>query len=143
MASSASRSKTGSYQSVSNRRWKVCACNMRMVSYRCKNGRNRGRLFWRCPLWQSDETCNLFEWDDEIGSGHDAIEADEEWTNDATKIREMQTFGTLKELYEQEVKKNVEMEMKLGSDGLCGKMKTVCLIVSLIINLYLNAIYKC
>src|SRR3954471_13505815 len=69
MASSSNRGNSISAvhsTSVSNRRWRMCACNVRMTSYRCKNDRNRGRLFWRCPFWQSDETCNLFEWDDDM-----------------------------------------------------------------------------
>ena len=45
---------------------KLCGCHYRMVSYQCRNGPNKGRLFWRCPNWSSSETCNLFIWDEDI-----------------------------------------------------------------------------
>ena len=82
--------------------------------------------------------CNLFEWDDEIETGHEEMEnEDEELKNDSTKLRELKSFETLKEMCEPAIKKNVELEIKLKTVGLCGKMKTICLILSLMVNFYL------
>lgn len=64
-------------------------------------------MFWRCPFWQNEETCNLFIWDGDIAQGKDYYECvDEEWSKDESNVREMQVVESLKELYESPMKKN-------------------------------------
>ena len=49
-----------------------------MISYHCKNGRNKGRSFGICMFWQNEETCNLFIQDDDIAQGNDDYECVDE-----------------------------------------------------------------
>lgn len=52
--------------SVRYRQGRNCDCEAHMVSYICMNGRNKGMLFWRYLFWKSDDTCDLFIWDEDL-----------------------------------------------------------------------------
>lgn len=63
---------------MNNRPIRMCGCNTYMISYHCKNGRNKGRIFGICMFWQNEETCNLFIQDDDIAQGNDDYECVDE-----------------------------------------------------------------
>src|SRR3954462_10501928 len=138
MSSSSRRTKPTSSSSVSTRPGRRCACDARMTSYYCKNGPNKGRLFWRCLFWQGDETCNLFIWDDDIAQRTGV----HEMSDHESKMKEVSiSLETMRELYEISQKKNKKLKVKIKSDVVYGKMKTWCIVVSVIVNLYF--LWKC
>lgn len=122
----------------------MCGCNAYMITYHCKNGCNKGRLFWRCPFWQIKETYNLFIWDDDMAQTNDIIESvAEEWRNDESKMREMQAVKTLNELYESSMKKNVKLHIQMKLDAFSGNLKSICFVLSFMVNVYLLVNCKC
>lgn len=125
--------------SVRSRRGRKCGCDARMVSYVCKNGRNKGRLFWRCPFWQSEETCDLFIWDEDLVT--EDLTVVEEVEN--YRMKELETVELLRELYEGSKKKNMKMQDKLRAEAWAGKIKLICFVVSLMINVILLMKCKC
>ncbi|XP_058735633.1 uncharacterized protein LOC131607640 [Vicia villosa] len=126
---SVSNPNSGS-SSVRSRRVRKCGCEARMVSYICKNGRNKGRLFWRCPFWQSGDTCDLFIWDEDMvedyGVGVESV--------DVNKLKELETVELMREMYQASKKKNMKLQAKLKSEALARKIKMMLLLVSLMIN---------
>ena len=113
--------------SVKSRSGPFCGCDGRMVSYQCKKGQNQGRLFWRCPFWRSEETCNLFIWDEDMvaKSGNE----------DGSMMKsEMEAMGYLKVMYEDSKKKNKTLKSKLKSEKFYGNLKMLCFVISFMFN---------
>ena len=75
-----------------------------MVSYRCKKGLNKGRLFWRCPFWGSEGTCNLFVWDDDMREDESLIKSG------------FEEVGYMKVMYKDSKKKTKNLKNKLMSE---------------------------
>ncbi|CAK8541446.1 unnamed protein product [Lathyrus sativus] len=99
-----------------------------MVAYICKNGHNKGRIFWRCPFWKSEETCDLFIWDEDlVGEDVNGVEHVENY-----KQKELETIELLRELYEGSKKKNMKLQEKSRSEAWAGKIKLFCFVVSFI-----------
>lgn len=121
---------------------RMCGCNGRMISYMCKNRRGKGRMVRRCMFWKNEETRNLFIWDDDIAQeNYDYECVHEEWSKDESKVREMQDVETLKELYESSMKNNKRLQIKIKSESFWGKLKSICIVFSFLVNMYL--LMKC
>src|SRR4051812_33347547 len=97
-----------------------------MVLYQCKNGPNKGRLFWRSPYWRSAHTRDLFICDKDVveksGTKDVAI------TN--TELEVMASVGYMKFLYEDSRKKNKNLKTKLKTENFHEILKMFCLVVS-------------
>ncbi|KAJ1392050.1 Zinc finger, GRF-type [Sesbania bispinosa] len=60
-----SRSNSASSSSLS--RGRRCRCGEKLLFFTTHNDKNPGRHFWRCPLWDTQGSCNFFQWaDDEV-----------------------------------------------------------------------------
>ncbi|KAJ1399763.1 Zinc finger, GRF-type [Sesbania bispinosa] len=42
-----------------------CGCGQEVILFRSNSAKNPGRLFWRCPNWDTLNTCGFFRWDDD------------------------------------------------------------------------------
>ncbi|CAL5197604.1 unnamed protein product [Lathyrus oleraceus] len=109
-----------------------------MVSFHCKNGANKGRLFWRCPYWQIHETCNLVILNEDLEEGKDVEEAVNE---DGKKTKDLEAVEIWKEFYETSNKKNKKLEKNLKSEEFAGKWKLILIVFSFMLNMHL--IMKC
>lgn len=78
---------------------------------------NKGKLFWRCPFWQSEDTCDLFIWDEDlvvkVVNGIEEV--------DVNKLKDLEIVELLRELYEGLKKKNMKLHSKLKSEAYAGK----------------------
>ncbi|KAJ1391738.1 Zinc finger, GRF-type [Sesbania bispinosa] len=52
-----------SSSSISRRQ--VCRCGDEVKLLKSNSSRNPGRMFWRCPNWDKELTCNYFRWADD------------------------------------------------------------------------------
>ncbi|KAJ1438721.1 Zinc finger, GRF-type [Sesbania bispinosa] len=59
-----SASKSSSSSSISRRLF--CACGDELLLMKSKSVRNSGKMFWRCPNWATENTCNFFRWADDV-----------------------------------------------------------------------------
>ena len=134
LKTNSSKGVSTSSSTVKSRSGNFCCCDGRMVSYQCKKGQNKGRLFWRCPFWRSNETCNLFIWDEDMG---------EKGENEDESIMksELEVVGYLKVMYEDSKKKNKNLKNKLKSERFSGNFKMLCFLVSFMFNVYF--VMKC
>ncbi|KAJ1388156.1 Zinc finger, GRF-type [Sesbania bispinosa] len=57
--------RCNSSASSSYSRVRKCRCGEKLILLTSNNTRNPGRNFWRCPLWDTQSTCNYFQWADE------------------------------------------------------------------------------
>ncbi|KAJ1383954.1 Zinc finger, GRF-type [Sesbania bispinosa] len=51
-----------SSSSSSSRRHRCCSCGDELALLRSKSIKNSCRMFWRCPNWDIEVTCNYFHW---------------------------------------------------------------------------------
>ena len=73
-------------------------------------------FFWRCPFWRSDETCNLFIWDEDM--------REKMGNEDESSMKsELEAVGYLKVMYEDSKKKNKNLKNKLKSERFSGNLK--------------------
>ncbi|KAJ1434577.1 Zinc finger, GRF-type [Sesbania bispinosa] len=96
--------RCNSSTSSSYPRFRRCRCGEKMILLTSKSLRNPGKNFWRCPFWDTENTCNYFQW------------ADEEVTEDVS-MRSDYTVDDLKA-------KNAKLKLKLMAERKAGKMKT-------------------
>lgn len=86
--------------SVKSRGEHLCDCQGRIISYQCKKGPNKGTIFWRCPFWMGDDTCDLFIWDEDMVAKY----------GNKGESNMNEVVGNLKELYEDVKKKNKSLK---------------------------------
>lgn len=108
-----------------------------MVSCQCKNGPNKGRLFWRCPYWRNADTCNMFIWEEDLG----AKSGNEDGSIMNSELEIMASMEYMKTLCEESRKKNKNLKTKLKTEKFHGKLKMLCFALSFMINVYF--ILKC
>ncbi|KAJ1421162.1 Zinc finger, GRF-type [Sesbania bispinosa] len=53
-----------SSSSSSTARRMLCSCGEEVTLLKSKSAKNPGRMFWRCPNWNKQMTCNFFRWAD-------------------------------------------------------------------------------
>ncbi|KAJ1390500.1 Zinc finger, GRF-type [Sesbania bispinosa] len=44
----------------------LCDCGEEVALLQSKSTKNTGRMFWRCPNWNRQMTCNFFKWADGV-----------------------------------------------------------------------------
>ncbi|KAJ1413013.1 Zinc finger, GRF-type [Sesbania bispinosa] len=108
-----SASKSSSSSSISRRLF--CACGDELLLMKSESVRNPGRMFWRCPNWATENTCNFFRWAD--GALCDEGVRAEEWQ-------------MLKHENEELKRKIGKLQMKLGCERRRLKL-AVCIVVLL------------
>ncbi|PKA56497.1 hypothetical protein AXF42_Ash015270 [Apostasia shenzhenica] len=71
-----------------------CGCNMDCVIYTTRRGENTGRRFYRCPRYNTPETCDFFKWID------DATQSTVNLTYQAIALQERQLASVEEQLKE-------------------------------------------
>ncbi|KAJ1385279.1 Zinc finger, GRF-type [Sesbania bispinosa] len=57
--------RCNSSSSSSNPRGRRCMCGEKLLFLTSNTSTNPGRNFWRCPLWNTESSCNYFKFEAE------------------------------------------------------------------------------
>ncbi|KAJ1390111.1 Zinc finger, GRF-type [Sesbania bispinosa] len=87
-----------------------CRCGEKLILLTSNTSKNPGRNFWRCPFWDTENSCKYFQW------------ADGEVSEDLT-VRADYAVDDLKA-------KNAKLKLKLLAERKSGKMKTYLVVLS-------------
>ncbi|KAK2387663.1 hypothetical protein P8452_25789 [Trifolium repens] len=44
----------------------LCGCQLPMVMFKSKKTETYGKRFWRCRNWNMGNTCDMFDWEEDI-----------------------------------------------------------------------------
>ncbi|KAJ1422248.1 Zinc finger, GRF-type [Sesbania bispinosa] len=116
--------------SSSQSRSRTCNCGDELLLLTSKTASNPGRVFWRCPNWERNSSCNFFRWADE-----EVLQ--EEGTSEPMHFVDHQT--------EETIRKNWKLQKKLGAEKAKAKYLFWLLVVSWVVTLgvILTCALKC
>ncbi|KAJ1386165.1 Zinc finger, GRF-type [Sesbania bispinosa] len=101
-------------------RGRRCGCGEKLLFLTSQSDKNPGRPFWRCPLWNTQGSCNFFQW------------ADGE-VSDETNMRNEQALEDL-------LLKNTKLKSKLVAERKSGSVKMGFVVLSLSVSVALLGI---
>ncbi|QCE04852.1 hypothetical protein DEO72_LG8g2893 [Vigna unguiculata] len=123
----------GASSSFSGLRGKLCGCGEKVVLLQANTTKNKGRFFWRCRNWRSDDNCKYFEW---VHDGEESV------MEEKPEIEEEddELVGVNDKYVIQLIRKNIKLKLKLEAEMTGGKIQFYIFVVAWILTLMFGVI---